>query len=286
MIPPQFDYVRAGSVDDALGALAQHGDEAKVLAGGQSLIPLLRLRLAFPGVLVDVGDVEELRGVRDDGDVLVIGAAVTHAEVIANSLIRRHAPLVVKATETVADRQVRHRGTFGGSLSHADPAGDLPSVALALDAEFVVAGAGGSRRTIAAKDFFTDYLQTAMTTGELLIEVRVPKLGDGWGVHYEKFHRVAQAWAVVGVAAAVQRSNGSITQARIGLTNMGPTPVRASAVEQALAGASAGPDGVRAAADRADDGTSPPSDIGGDADYRRHLVRVLTRRAVLAAAGV
>ena len=286
MIPPQFDYVRAGSVDDALGALAQHGDEAKVLAGGQSLIPLLRLRLAFPGVLVDVGDVEELRGVRDDGDVLVIGAAVTHAEVIANSLIRRHAPLVVKATETVADRQVRHRGTFGGSLSHADPAGDLPSVALALDAEFVVAGAGGSRRTIAAKDFFTDYLQTAMTAGELLVEVRVPKLGDGWGVHYEKFHRVAQAWAVVGVAAAVQRSNGSITQARIGLTNMGPTPVRASAVEQALAGASAGPDGVRAAADRADDGTSPPSDIGGDADYRRHLARVLTRRAVLAAAGV
>lgn len=286
MIPPQFDYVKAGSVDDALGALAQHGDEAKVLAGGQSLIPLLRLRLAFPGVLVDVGDVEEMRGVRDDGDAVVIGAAVTHAEVLGNPLVRQHAPLVVKATETVADRQVRHRGTFGGSLSHADPAGDLPSVALALDAEFVVAGAGGSRRTIAAKDFFSDYLQTAMATGELLVEVRVPKLGDGWGVHYEKFHRVAQAWAVVGVAAAVQRSNGSITQARIGLTNMGPTPVRASAVEQALAGASAGPDGVRAAADRADDGTSPPSDIGGDADYRRHLVRVLTRRAVLAAAGV
>lgn len=286
MIPPQFDYVRAGSVDDALGALAQHGDEAKVLAGGQSLIPLLRLRLAFPGVLVDVGDIEEMRAVRDDGDAVVIGAAVTHAEVLGNPLVRQHAPLVVKATETVADRQVRHRGTFGGSLSHADPAGDLPSVALALDAEFVVAGAGGSRRTIAAKDFFTDYLQTAMTTGELLVEVRVPKLGEGWGVHYEKFHRVAQAWAVVGVAAAVQRSNGSITQARIGLTNMGPTPVRAGAVEQALAGASAGPDGVRAAADRADDGTSPPSDIGGDADYRRHLARVLTRRAVLAAAGV
>ena len=286
MIPPQFDYVRAGSVDDALGALAQHGDEAKVLAGGQSLIPLLRLRLAFPGVLVDVGDIEEMRAVRDDGDAVVIGAAVTHAEVLGNPLVRQHAPLVVKATETVADRQVRHRGTFGGSLSHADPAGDLPSVALALDAEFVVAGAGGSRRTIAAKDFFTDYLQPAMTPGELLVEVRVPKLGEGWGVHYEKFHRVAQAWAVVGVAAAVQRSNGSITQARIGLTNMGPTPIRASAVEQALAGASAGPDGVRAAADRADDGTSPPSDIGGDADYRRHLARVLTRRAVLAAAGV
>jgi aerobic carbon-monoxide dehydrogenase medium subunit len=267
MIPPQFDYVKATTIDDAVSALAQHGDEAKVLAGGQSLIPLLRLRLTYPGVLVDVSDIAEMRGVRDDGDAIVIGAAVTHADVIA-------------------DATVRHRGTFGGSLSHADPAGDLPSVAVALDAGFVIAGAKGARRTVAAKDFFTDYLQTALAPDELLVEVRVPKLGDGWGVHYEKFHRVAAAWAVVGVAAAVQRSNGSITQARIGLTNMGPTPVRASAVEQALAGATVGPDGVRAASEHADDGTAPPNDLGGDADYRRHLVRVLTRRAVLAAAGV
>jgi aerobic carbon-monoxide dehydrogenase medium subunit len=286
MIPPQFDYVKATSVDEALAALGQHGDEAKVLAGGQSLIPLLRLRLAYPAVVVDVSDVEEMRRVRDDGDAVVVGAAVTHADVIANALLREHAPLVVEATKTVADRQVRHRGTFGGSLSHADPAGDLPSVAVALDAELVVAGANGARRTIAARDFFTDYLQTALGADELLVEVRVPKLGDGWGVHYEKFHRVAQAWAVVGVAAAVHRSNGSITQARIGLTNMGPTPIRASTVEQALAGAAAGPDDVRAAAEHADEGTSPASDLGGDADYRRHLVRVLTRRAVLTAAGV
>lgn len=284
MIPPQFDYVKATSVDEAVGALAEQGDEAKVLAGGQSLIPLLRLRLAYPATLVDVGDVEEMRGVRDDGDAIVIGASVTHAEVIANELVRRHAPLVVKAAETVADRQVRHRGTFGGSLSHADPAGDLPSVAVALDAELVVAGRGGSRRTVAARDFFTDYLQTTLAPDELLVEVRVPKLGDGWGVHYEKFNRVAQAWAVVGVAAAVRRSNGSIAEARIGLTNMGPTPIRATAMEQAIAGADASEQAVRAAAARAAEGTSPPSDLGGDADYRRHLVTVLTRRAVLAAA--
>jgi len=214
----------------------------------------------------------------------VIGAAVTHAEVIADPTVQRHAPLIVAAAKTVADRQVRHRGTFGGSLSHADPAGDLPSVAVALDAEFVVAG-GSGRRTVAAKDFFTDYLQSALQPDELLVEVRVPKLGDGWGVHYEKFNRVAQAWAVVGVAAAVKRSNGSIEQARIGLTNMGPTPVRASAVEQALAGADATPDAVMAAAAHAADGASPPTDLGGDADYRRHLATVLTRRAVLAAAG-
>jgi carbon-monoxide dehydrogenase medium subunit len=283
MIPPQFDYVKATTVDEAIAALAQHGDDAKVLAGGQSLIPLLRLRLAYPSVLVDVSDVADMRSVRDDGDAVVIGASVTHADVLGNDVVRRHAPLVVEATKTVADRQVRHRGTFGGSLAHADPAGDLPAVAMALDAEFVVIGSGG-RRTIAAKDFFSDYLQTALGPEELLVEVRVPKLGDGWGVHYEKFHRVAQAWAVVGVAAAVRRSNGSIAEARIGLTNMGPTPLRATAVEQALAGAAATADAVAGAAAHAADGASPPSDLGGDAEYRRHLAAVLTRRAVLAAA--
>jgi len=284
MIPSQFDYVRATTVDEAVAALGQHGDDAKVLAGGQSLIPLLRLRLAYPEALIDVSGVEEMRAVRDDGDAIAIGASVTHADVIGNPLVQQHAPLVAEATKTVADRQVRHRGTFGGSLSHADPAGDLPAVAVALDAQLVVAGSGG-RRTIAASDFFVDYLQTALAPDELLVEVRLPKLGDGWGVHYEKFHRVAQAWAVVGVAAAVRRSNGAITQARIGLTNMGPTPIRASTVEQALSGVEATADAVRAAAARAADGTSPPDDLGGDGEYRRHLVTVLTRRAVLSAAG-
>jgi aerobic carbon-monoxide dehydrogenase medium subunit len=283
MIPPAFDYVRATSVDEAVGALAQSGDDAKVLAGGQSLLPLLRLRLAYPSVLVDVGNVADMRGVRDDGDAIVIGAATRHADVLTDPLVRQHAPLVALATQTVADRQVRHRGTFGGSLAHADPAGDLPAVATALDAVFVVAGSGGSRRTVPASEFFVDYLQTAMADGELLVEVRLPKLGDGWGFHYEKFHRVAQAWAIVGVAAAVRRSNGSIVQARVGLTNMGPRPVRTSAVEQAVAGVAADEAAVAAAAAHADDGTDPPSDLGGQPDYRRHLARVLTRRAILAA---
>jgi aerobic carbon-monoxide dehydrogenase medium subunit len=283
MIPPAFDYVRATSIDEAVGALAQNGEDAKVLAGGQSLLPLLRLRLAYPSVLIDVGGITDMRGVRDDGDAIVIGAATRHADVLADPLVQQHAPLVALATQTVADRQVRHRGTFGGSLAHADPAGDLPAVAVALDASFVVAGAGGSRRTVPASEFFVDYLQTAIGPDELLVEVRVPKLGDGWGFHYEKFHRVAQAWAIVGVAAAVKRSNGSIAEARVGLTNMGPRPVRASAVEGALAGTGADEASIATAAAHAAEGTEPPSDLGGQADYRRHLVQVLTRRAVMAA---
>jgi aerobic carbon-monoxide dehydrogenase medium subunit len=282
MIPAQFDYVRAGSIDEAVAALAQHGDEAKVLAGGQSLIPLLRLRLAYPEVVVDVGRVAEMRGVRDDGDHIVIGAMTTHYDVIRNDLVNAHCGLVVQATKTVADPAVRHRGTFGGALSHADPAGDLPAVVLALDAEFVVAGSGG-RRTVAASDFFVDYLQTALSPDEVLVEVRLPKLGDGWGFHYEKFQRVVQAWAIVGVAAAVHRSNGSITEARIGLTNMGSTPLRATATEQALAGADLS--AIADAAGHAADGTTPSSDLNAAADYRQHLARVLTRRAVAAAAG-
>jgi aerobic carbon-monoxide dehydrogenase medium subunit len=282
VIPAEFDYVRAGSVDEAVSALRESGDDAKVMAGGQSLIPLLRLRLAYPSVVVDVGRVSEMRGVREDGDHLVIGAMTTHYEVLHDPLIRQHAGLIADATETVADPAVRHRGTFGGSLAHADPAGDLPAVALALGAEFVVAGSGG-RRTVAAADFFLDYLQTAIAADEVLVEVRVPKLGAGWGYRYEKFHRVAQSWAIVGVAAAVRRDNGAIAEARVALTNMGATPVRAVGVEEALAGASL--DGIAAASERASEGASPPSDLNGKADYREHLARVLTRRAVTAAAG-
>jgi carbon-monoxide dehydrogenase medium subunit len=282
MIPAAFDYVRAGSVDEAVRVLGERGEDAKVLAGGQSLIPLLRLRLSYPEVVVDVGRVEEMHGVREDGEHLVIGAMTTHAEVIDSDLVRTHCGLLSEATETVADPAVRNRGTFGGSLAHADPAGDLPAVALALDAEFVIAGSGG-RRTVPAQGFFVDYLQTAVGADEVLVEVRLPKLGAGWGHRYEKFHRVAQSWAIVGVAAVVHRSNGSIDQARIGLTNMGPTPLRASAVEQALSGADVS--GIGAAAEHAADDTSPASDLGGAADYRQHLARVLTRRAVSAAAG-
>ncbi len=284
MIPSEFDYVRAGSLDEALSVLAEHGEEAKVLAGGQSLLPLLRLRLATPSVLVDLSRAEELRGVREDGDALVIGAMTPHHDVMHDPLVGQHAALLAEATSTVADPAVRHLGTFGGALAHADPAGDLPAVALALDAEMIVAS-GSGRRTVAARDFFRDYLETALGPAEVLVEVRIPKL-TGWGVRYEKFHRVAQAWAIVGVAAAVRREDGSIAEARIGLTNMGPTPVRAGSVESALSGAPASQDAIGSAAQSAAEGTSPSSDLSAKSDYREHLARVLTRRAVVAAAGV
>jgi len=285
VIPAQFDYVAPDSVSGAVTALGEAGEDAKVLAGGQSLIPVLRLRLSYPSVLVDLRKVAELRGVREEGDTLVIGAMTRHADILTEPLVRRHAALVAEATATVADPAVRHRGTFGGALAHADPAGDLAAVALALDAQLVAEGPGG-RRSIAAADFFQDYLQTALSPDELLVEVRLPKLAGQWGVHYEKFNRVAQAWAIVGVAAAVRRDNGSIAEAHVGLTNMGSTPVRATAVEQALAGAQAAPEAIAEAAGHAAEGTSAPSDLSAKADYREQLARVLTRRAVTAAAGL
>jgi aerobic carbon-monoxide dehydrogenase medium subunit len=286
MIPAAFDYARPTTVDEALTAIAEGGEDAKVLAGGQSLIPVMRLRLAAPSLVVDLGRVTELRGVRDDGDAIVVGAMTTHSDVLADPLIAQHAPLVAEATATVADRQVRHRGTFGGALAHADPAGDLPAVALALDAEFVIAGPGGGRRTVPAREFFVDYLTTALGEQDLLVEVRLPKLAGQWGMHYEKFHRVAQAWAIVGVAAAVRRENGHIAEARIGLTNMGPTPLRATTTEQALTGTDATAGAITEAAAHAAEGTQPTDDLNGKADYREHLARVLTRRAVTAAAGL
>ena len=284
MIPAAFDYVAPTSVADAVSAIGAAGEDGKVLAGGQSLIPVLRLRMAYPSTIVDLGRIADLRGVRDDGDAIVVGAMTTHHDVIHDALIRAHAPLIAQATETVADPQVRHRGTFGGALAHADPAGDLGAVALALDCEFVATGPSGERR-IAAADFFLDYLTTALSPDEVLTAIRVPKLGAGWSSHYEKFNRVAQAWSIVGVAALVHRENGSITQARIGLTNMGTTPLRAASLEQALAGADATADAIGAAAEHAAEGTAAPSDLSGRADYREALVRVLAKRAVLAAAG-
>ncbi|WNV75485.1 xanthine dehydrogenase family protein subunit M [Geodermatophilus sp. DSM 44513] len=285
MIPASFGYARPTTVEEALRAVAEGGDDVKVMAGGQSLIPVMRLRLAAPETVVDLGGVAELRGVRDDGDAIVIGAMTTHADVIRDPLVQQFAPLIAEATETVADRQTRARGTFGGALAHADPAGDLPAVALALDADFVLAGPGG-RRTVPAAEFFVDYLTTALEEGELLVEIRVPKLAGEWGVRYEKFNRVAQAWSIVAVAAVVRREDGHIAEARVGLTNMGPTPLRASAVEAALAGAEASPEAIAAAARAAAEGTSPSSDLNAQADYREHLAQVLTRRAVTAAAGM
>ncbi len=283
MIPAPFDYLAPTSLEEALAALAEHGDDAKLIAGGQSLLPVMRMRLGAPEVVIDLGRIEALRGVREDGDALVVGAMTTHADVGSDPLVAEHAGLLTRAIAHLADAQVRHRGTFGGALVHADPAGDLGAPALALGAELTIAGQSGTR-TVAAQDFFTGLFTTAVGEDEILTQVRVPK-HTGWGAHYEKFVRVAHQWPIVAVAAAVRTEGGSIAEARVGLTNMGSVPLRAHAVEQALVGQPATEDAVRRAAASAAEGTSPPSDLNGDADYRRHLATVLTRRAVLAAAG-
>jgi len=284
MIPAAFDYLAPTSVDEAVAALAEHGEGAKVLAGGHSLLPLMKLRFAVPSVVVDIGRVDELRGVTDGGDHLVIGAGTTHHEVVHDLLVRQHCGLLAEATAMVGDAQVRHRGTIGGATAHGDSAGDLPAVVSALGATFVAQGPGG-RRDIAAADFFVGYLETALAPDEVLVHLRVPKHDGSWGHAYEKFSRVAQAWAVVGVAALVRRENGSIAEARVGLTNMGSVPVRATAAEEALAGADPTDDAIRAACRHAADGTSPPADLSAQPDYRQHLARVLSARAVARAAG-
>jgi aerobic carbon-monoxide dehydrogenase medium subunit len=283
VIPAAFDYVAPTTVDDAVRALADAGEDAKVLAGGQSLLPVLRMRLAAPTTIVDLGRIAELRGVREDGGSIVIGAMTRHDDVLRDPLVAEHAALLAKATRLVADPQVRHRGTFGGSLAHADPAGDLLAPTLTLDAELVVSGVDG-RRTVPAAEFFTDLFTTALGPGEILCEVRVPK-HTGWQAHHEKMNRVAQAWSIVSVSAALRVEGGSIAEAKVGLTNMAATPLRATGVEQALVGQPATAEAIRAAAQHAAEGTSPSTDSNADAEYRQHLARVLTGRAVAAAAG-
>lgn len=283
MIPATFDYVRPATVDEAVAALVAGGEDAKVLGGGQSLMPVLRLRMGAPSVLVDTTRIDELRGIADAGDAVVIGAGVTHDEVEKSAVVREHVALLARVTAAVADRQIRHRGTLGGALAHADPAGDQPGTALALGATFTIAGPSG-RRTVSAADFFVDYFTTAVGPDEILVSVSFPKV-TGWGADYQKLNRTAQAWAIVGAAATVRMDGGAIAKARVGLTNMGPGPVRAVGVEAALVGASSLAD-IAAAAERAAEGTSATSDIHAQADYREHLARVLTRRAVAAAAGL
>ena len=282
MIPAAFDYRAPTSLNDALQLLAEGGDDAKIIAGGQSLLPVLKLRLAAPELVIDLAKIDSLRGIRDDGDAIVIGAMTPYFEVVRDPLIAEHASLIANCVETVADPQVRHRGTFGGACAHADPASDIPAPVLALDAEFVIAGLG-RQRTVPATDFFQDLFTTAVGDDEILVEVLVPKY-TGWGSAYEKFVRVAHQWAIAGVAATVRTDSGTIAEARIALTNMGPTPVRARAAEQALAGVAVQPDAVADALAGIADGTDPPTDVNGDPEYRRHLVSILGRRAVLAAA--
>jgi carbon-monoxide dehydrogenase medium subunit len=272
MIPAPFDYVRAGSVDEAISLLGSHED-AKLLAGGHSLLPAMRLRVARPETLVDIGRLNDLSYIREDGDGVAIGALTRHHDVAGSELLQNAVPIVAYTAEQIGDPQVRHMGTIGGSCAHGDPAGDMPAVLLALDATFVVRGPGGER-TIAAGDFFTSLFQTALTHDEVLTEIRIPKTPGGWS--YLKFNRRAQDWALVGVAA-VQMNGG----AHVGLTNMGLTPLRAAGVEEALAGGAA----PASAAERAGEGTAPPSDAFGSAEYREHLVKVLVRRALEEAMG-
>ncbi|MEQ7847140.1 FAD binding domain-containing protein [Nocardioides kribbensis] len=283
MIPAQFDYLAPTTVEEAVAALAEHGDDAKILAGGQSLLPVLRMRLNAPEMVIDLNRIDSLRGITDDGDAIRIGAMTQHSVVEHDPLVEEHALLIHRAVEHLADLQIRHRGTFGGALAHADPAGDLGAPALALGAQFVIQGPNGSR-TVEADDFFVDLFETAIGEDEILTAVRVPK-HTGWGAHYEKFVRVAHQWPIVAIAATVKAEGGVITEARVGMTNMGSTPLRARAVEDALRGQPATDEAVRAAAAHATEGANPPSDLNGDAAYRSHLATVLTRRAVLAAAG-
>ena len=267
MIPAQFEYEIAGSVEEAVELLGSRED-AKLLAGGHSLIPAMKLRIARPSLLVDIGGLEDLSYVREDGDAIAIGALTRHHDVATSDLLRQKCPIVPNAAAEIGDPQVRHRGTIGGSVSHGDPASDMPGVLLTLDAEFVVASPGGER-TVPAADFFTGVFETALGAQDVLTEIRVPPTSGGWA--YLKFARRKQDWATVAVAAVA--SNGG---AKVGLVSMGGTPLRAKAVEEALAGGS----DAAAAAEHADEGTEPSSDVAGSAEYRRHLARVLTRRAL------
>jgi carbon-monoxide dehydrogenase medium subunit len=268
MIPARFDYLRVDSAEAAVAALVEHGDEAKLLAGGHSLLPLMKLRLATPAILVDIGEVRDLSYVRDGGDHVAVGALTRHRDIERSELLLAEVPLVAHATHSVGDPQVRNRGTIGGSLAHGDPASDLPAVALATGATLIATGPDG-RRPIAAADFFRGFLETALADDELLTEIHFPKAaGAGWS--FQKFNRRAQDWAIVGVAAIHNGSTG------VALVNMGATPVRASAVEVAVdAGATAAEAAAVAAV-----GTEAPADLHASVEFREHLARVLVERAL------
>jgi aerobic carbon-monoxide dehydrogenase medium subunit len=278
VIPADFDYVAPDSVDDAVTALREGGEEAKLLAGGHSLLPLMKLRLAAPTLLVDLRRVPGLTGIERDDGAFRVGAMTTHHQVATGGL-----GLASAAAATIADQQVRNRGTIGGSLAHGDTAADLPAVLLACEGEVTARGSGGER-TIPASELFEDYLTTALAPEEVLTEVRLPSM-DGYGFAYEKFNRRVEDWAMVGVCALVKKAgDGSCEDVRIGLTHMGSTPLRASAAEEALRGQALDAGSIGRAAEQAADGTQPPGDLNATPDYKRHLARVLTRRALEEAA--
>jgi aerobic carbon-monoxide dehydrogenase medium subunit len=280
MIPAEFDYVAPDSLEDVLQALSEGGEDAKLLAGGHSLLPLMKLRLAAPSLLVDLRKVPGLSGIERSNGGWRIGALTPHAEL-------EHTPdlgVVAVAAGTIADPQVRNRGTIGGSLAHGDPASDLPAVMLITEASVTLQGPQG-QRSVPAAELFRDYMETAIGPDEVLTEVHLPAL-DGWGFGYEKFNRRSEDWAMVGVSAVIKTSNGRIEDVRVGLTNMAPVPLRALAVEQELRGSPLNAVSIGTAAELAAEGTNPPADLNASAEYKRHLARVLTRRALEQAAGI
>jgi aerobic carbon-monoxide dehydrogenase medium subunit len=280
MIPSTFDYVLAESVDDAIKALGDGGEDAKLLAGGHSLIPLMKMRLAAPSLLIDLRKVDGLAGVSRSNGGYSIGPMTTHAILEKTDELG----VIARAASTIADQQVRNRGTIGGSLAHGDPASDLPAVMLATEATLEVKGSGGER-SIAAADLFEDYLTTALAPDEVITAIGVPAM-DGYRFGYEKFNRRAEDWAMVGVCALVKAEGGTVSDVRVGLTHMASTPLRATAVEEALKGQSLSAESIAAAAEQAGEGTSPPADLNATAEYKKHLARVLTKRALTEAAGL
>jgi carbon-monoxide dehydrogenase medium subunit len=277
LIPAEFDYVAPGSLDEALAALSEGGEDAKVLAGGHSLIPLMKLRLAAPSLLVDLRRVEELKSVSREGGVLRFGALVRHHEVATGGY-----GLPSAAAATIADQQVRNMGTIGGTIAHGDPASDLPAILLAHEGTVIIRGGSGERE-VAAADFFEDYLTTVVGEDEIVTEIRLPAM-EGYGYGYEKFNRRQEDWAMVAVSALVKKGgDGTCADVRIGLTHMSSVPLRATAVEDALRGQPLTADAIAAASENAADGTEPPADLNASQDYKRHLARVLCKRALTAA---
>jgi len=281
MIPAEFDYTAPETLEDAIQAVTDGGEDAKLLAGGHSLLPLMKLRLAAPSLLVDLRKVPGLHGIQRENGTWRIGALTPHAAL-------EHTPdlgVVSVTAGTIADPQVRNRGTIGGSLAHGDPASDLPAVMLICDASVTLQGAGGSQRSVAASDLFRNYLETAIEPAEVLTEVRMP-VYDGWGYSYQKFNRRSEDWAMVAVSVLVKQTGDVCEDVRVGLTNMSSVPLRASAVEDALRGQPLNKESIASAAEQAAEGTDPPADLNASADYKRHLARVLTRRALEEAAGL
>lgn len=278
MIPAAFDYAAPTSVEEAVSLLQQHGDEAKLLAGGHSLLPLMKLRLALPSVVVDLGRISDLAYIREDGAEVAIGAMTTHYAVQSSQLLRQRVPMVAQAAGMVGDMQVRNRGTIGGSIAHADPASDLPTVITAVKGTIVAQGPNGTR-TIPAEDFFEDIWTSVLEPEEVVTEIRVPAAGNAVQT-YEKFRQRSADWAIVGVAVSVERQNGTISDTSVVLTNVGPTPTRAAGVEEALRGRTATVESIAQASSRAGDGLEPSPELKASREYKLHLARVLTRRAL------